>query len=114
MDQAHHKAGEAVALAEEKGCTLSELTVADYAGIHELFTDDVTKIWDFEVSVDQVNAYPGSFLAPPGPGPQAPFTFSAFGCQPNRITLGPPPFLSAAGRQEVLPHSDCCTLQCPP
>ncbi len=42
--ETHHISGAAVKLAEDKGCELSELTVADLAGIHPLFTDDVTEV----------------------------------------------------------------------
>ena len=42
--ETHHISGAAVKLAEDKGCELSELTVADLAGINPLFTDDVTEV----------------------------------------------------------------------
>ena len=50
---AHGLAGKAVALAEAKGCTLADLTLADYQGIHPSFEADVAKVWDFENSTDQ-------------------------------------------------------------
>ena len=58
--EAHGKAGEAVALAEKKGCTLEELTVADYQAIHPSFEADVMKCWNFENSVDQYTAEGGT------------------------------------------------------
>ena len=35
--ETHHLAGECVALAEQKGCTLTELSREDLEGVHELF-----------------------------------------------------------------------------
>ena len=35
--ETHHLAGECVALAEQKGCTLTELSREDLVGVHELF-----------------------------------------------------------------------------
>lgn len=58
--EAHGLAGQAVALAEQKNCTLKDLTVADYQGIHSAFEADVTKTWDFENSVDQYSATGGT------------------------------------------------------
>lgn len=58
--EAHHKAGEAVSMAEKKGCSLSELTVEDYASIHAEFTADVVDIWNFEHSVEQYTAKGGT------------------------------------------------------
>eukprot|EP00036_Acanthoecidae_sp_10tr_P009293 CAMPEP_0182928020 /NCGR_PEP_ID=MMETSP0105_2-20130417/14962_1 /TAXON_ID=81532 ORGANISM="Acanthoeca-like sp., Strain 10tr" /NCGR_SAMPLE_ID=MMETSP0105_2 /ASSEMBLY_ACC=CAM_ASM_000205 /LENGTH=465 /DNA_ID=CAMNT_0025066007 /DNA_START=8 /DNA_END=1405 /DNA_ORIENTATION=+ len=57
---AHGLAGNAVALAEEKGCTLADLTVADYKGIHESFAEDVKDVWNFENSTDQYTAQGGT------------------------------------------------------
>ena len=44
--ETHHISGVAVKLAEDKGCSLSDLSVADLAGINPLFTDDVTAVRD--------------------------------------------------------------------
>lgn len=49
--QAHHVAGEAVALAEAREVTLSELTVRDLQNISDLFEDDVLAVFDFDRSV---------------------------------------------------------------
>ena len=57
---AHGVAGKCVAAAEDKGCSLSELTYEDYNGIHSAFEEDITKIWDFETSVDQYSATGGT------------------------------------------------------
>ena len=43
--ETHHISGAAVKLAEDKGCTLFDLTVDDLAGINPLFTEDVTSVW---------------------------------------------------------------------
>jgi argininosuccinate lyase len=45
--EAHGLAGQAVALAETKGCSLKELTVADYKGIHAQFEEDVVQASDY-------------------------------------------------------------------
>lgn len=39
--------GAAVKMAEDKGCQLSDLTVADLATINPLFTDDVVEVRAF-------------------------------------------------------------------
>ena len=39
--ETHHISGRAVQLAEERGCALTDLSLADLAGLHPLFTDDV-------------------------------------------------------------------------
>ena len=42
--ETHHISGAAVKLAEDRGCELSALTVADLQGIHPLFGEDVTEV----------------------------------------------------------------------
>lgn len=42
--ETHHISGAAVKLAEDRGCELSDLTVADLQGIHPLFGEDVTEV----------------------------------------------------------------------
>jgi argininosuccinate lyase len=42
--ETHHISGAAVKLAEDRGCTLFDLTVEDLAGINPLFTEDVTSV----------------------------------------------------------------------
>ena len=42
--ETHHMSGAAVKMAEDKGCQLSDLTVADLATINPLFTDDVVEV----------------------------------------------------------------------
>ena len=48
--ETHHISGEAVALAEKKGCQLWDLTAEDLKGIDTRFEDDVTEVWSFEKS----------------------------------------------------------------
>lgn len=48
----HHISGQAVRMAEERGCSLSDLTVADFKTLHEKFQDDVLAVWDFEASIE--------------------------------------------------------------
>lgn len=50
--ETHHISGAAVKLAETRGCALSDLTVADLQGIHPLFSEDVTLVWDFNRSAE--------------------------------------------------------------
>ena len=40
--ETHHISGRAVQMAEERGCALTDLTLADLQTLHELFTDDVS------------------------------------------------------------------------
>ena len=56
--ETHHISGAAVKLAEDKGCELDELTVADLAGIHSLFTDDVTEVRDGRLYPPMVAKWP--------------------------------------------------------
>jgi len=58
--ETHHIAGEAVALAEDKGCSLTDLTYTDLAPLHELFEPDVTDVWQMEASVEARSAAGGT------------------------------------------------------
>ncbi len=40
----HHLSGAAVKMAEERGCSLFDLTPADLRSIHPLFADDVAEV----------------------------------------------------------------------
>jgi argininosuccinate lyase len=51
--EAHHVAGAAVRLAEQRGVSLDRLGYADLAGLHTAFAEDVAAVWDFETSVDR-------------------------------------------------------------
>lgn len=48
----HHVAGEAVALAEKKGCGISDLTLEDLRSLSELFEEDVAEVWSFDRSAE--------------------------------------------------------------
>jgi argininosuccinate lyase len=50
---AHGLAGKAVAVAEQKGCSLDDLSLEDYQKIHPSFEADVADVWDFENSTNQ-------------------------------------------------------------
>ncbi|KAJ2550079.1 argininosuccinate lyase [Coemansia sp. RSA 1933] len=50
--QTHHISGAAVKMAEDRGCQISDLSVADLKTLHSAFEDDVLGVWDFERSVD--------------------------------------------------------------
>ncbi len=58
--ETHHIAGAAVRMAEVQGVPLSELTVEDLQKLHDAFADDVSKVWDFEHSVEQRDADGGT------------------------------------------------------
>lgn len=62
--QAHHVAGQAVALAAREGVKLSTLSLEQLRGLSDLFTDDVAQVFDFAASVARRNA-------PGGPAPSA-------------------------------------------
>ncbi len=49
----HHISGQAVRMAEERKCSMSDLTIADLKTLHPLFDDDVLSVWDFEKSIEQ-------------------------------------------------------------
>lgn len=42
--ETHHISGAAVKMAEDRGCTLSDLAPGDLRSIHPLFDDDVVKV----------------------------------------------------------------------
>ncbi|RPB19380.1 argininosuccinate lyase [Terfezia boudieri ATCC MYA-4762] len=58
--ETHHVSGSAVRLAEERGCQISELTVADYKVLHTEFAEDVSGVFDFEASVERRAATGGT------------------------------------------------------
>ncbi len=58
--QSHHLVGRAVRLAEERGCALRELSLADLQNISPYFTAEVSAVWDFERSVEQRNVDGGT------------------------------------------------------
>lgn len=58
--ETHHIAGAAVRLAEDKGCTLSELTATDLRALHPAFDESVQSVWDFETSVERKDVVGGT------------------------------------------------------
>ena len=58
--QSHHVVGQVVRLAAEQGVTLSQLSIDSLAGISELFSDDVSQVFDFTRSVEQRDAFGGT------------------------------------------------------
>lgn len=58
--EAHHVVGRAVRLAAERGVELGGLSLEDYAGLSELFTDDVFDVFDFDQSVARRRAVGGT------------------------------------------------------
>lgn len=50
--EAHHLAGAAVRMAEMQAIPLSDLAVDDLITIHEAFDEDVTRLWNYENSVE--------------------------------------------------------------
>ncbi|KAF6765101.1 argininosuccinate lyase [Ephemerocybe angulata] len=60
--ETHHISGRAVALAESRGCQISELTLEDFKKLDSKFTDDVMKVFDFETSVEHRASIGGTSL----------------------------------------------------
>ncbi|MEO4043132.1 argininosuccinate lyase [Hoeflea sp. CAU 1731] len=58
--EAHHVTGQAVALAEEKGCDLSGLDLADLQSINDAITDDVYSVLSVEASVASRTSFGGA------------------------------------------------------
>jgi len=50
--ETHHISGACVKLAEDRGCTLWDLTVEDLKGINPLFDEDVVEVWDYQRSAE--------------------------------------------------------------
>ncbi|RKO96739.1 argininosuccinate lyase [Caulochytrium protostelioides] len=58
--ETHHVAGAAVKLAETRGISMADLSLADLQNLHSGFEADVMKVWDFEASVDRRNSTGGT------------------------------------------------------
>ncbi|KAB7502382.1 putative argininosuccinate lyase [Armadillidium nasatum] len=58
--EAHEKVGEVVKKAEKEGCTLSQLSIDHFQNISPLFTEEVSRMFDFENSVEQYASYGGT------------------------------------------------------
>ncbi len=61
--QSHHLVGQAVRRAEELGCALRAVPLADLQAISPHFTADMAAVWDFERSVEQRNVTGGTSRA---------------------------------------------------
>ena len=57
--ETHHISGRAVALAENTGCQISDLSMQQWKELSPHFTDDVMQVFDFENSVEKRNAIGG-------------------------------------------------------
>ena len=57
---AHHVTGRAVALAEQKGCDLGELSLADLKGIHDAITEKVFDVLSVDASVASRTSFGGT------------------------------------------------------
>ena len=62
--QSHHLVGQAVRRAEELGCALRDVPLADLQAISPHFTPDMADVWDFERSVEQRAATGGTARTP--------------------------------------------------
>jgi argininosuccinate lyase len=58
--ETHHISGQAVSLAEKKGCGIDQLSVEDFKGLSEIFEADVKRVFDFEASVEARSARGGA------------------------------------------------------
>ena len=61
--ETHHISGAAVKMAEDRNCQLHDLSVEDLKTLHPSFTDDVSKVWSYETSIDNRTA-PGGTSRP--------------------------------------------------
>jgi argininosuccinate lyase len=57
--ETHHISGRSVALAEQKKCQISDLSMDEWRGLSDKFTDDVMDVFNFENSVEKRNAIGG-------------------------------------------------------
>ena len=58
--ETHHISGQAVALAEKRGCGINELSVQDFQSLSKVFEEDVMRVFDFEASVEARSARGGT------------------------------------------------------
>jgi len=61
--QSHHLVGQAVRRAEELGCALRDVPLADLQAISPHFTAEMATVWDYERSVEQRSATGGTSRA---------------------------------------------------
>ncbi|KAF9974713.1 argininosuccinate lyase [Actinomortierella ambigua] len=50
--ETHHISGEAVRLAEERKCSMADLSLEDFKKLHPSFEEDVMGVWNYEKSID--------------------------------------------------------------
>ncbi len=58
--EAHGLSGRCVALAEQKGCSLTQLSVDDLKTVNTAFDTDVSDVWNYENSVEQYKSVGGT------------------------------------------------------
>jgi argininosuccinate lyase len=58
--ETHHISGQAVALAERKGCGIDKLSVEEFKGLSTVFEEDVKHVFNFEASVEARKARGGT------------------------------------------------------
>lgn len=58
--ETHHISGRAVALAESRKCQLNDLSLKDYQGLSDKFSDDIHAVFDFEASVERRESIGGT------------------------------------------------------
>ncbi len=58
--ETHHISGSAVRLSEERGCQLTDLTLADLRQLSDKFEEDVMNVWSFDESVERRDAVGGT------------------------------------------------------
>lgn len=58
--ETHHISGQAVALAEKKGCGIDELNIEEFKGLSKVFEEDVKNVFNFEASVEARSARGGT------------------------------------------------------
>ncbi|KAG8173135.1 hypothetical protein JTE90_015389 [Oedothorax gibbosus] len=57
---AHKVAGEVVALAENKNCSITELSLPQLNSLSDYFNEDISLLWNYENSVEQYQAFGGT------------------------------------------------------
>lgn len=58
--ETHHISGAAVKMAEDRQCSISDLSVDDLQTLHPSFEQDVVNVWSFETSIENRNAPGGT------------------------------------------------------
>lgn len=58
--ETHHISGAAVKMAEDRSCSLSDLSVADLQSLHASFEEDVVNVWSYETSIENRNTPGGT------------------------------------------------------